>query len=605
MKKRKWILTSASLIIAVSVAIFFHYKQNNLTFRSFTDMVFRNEVAVDTLNLHFTIANPEKFGIVLPKTTLPLFDINKEKEQYARAENYLAALDQFNTKDLSSEDAYTFQLLKKKLDQELSGDQFFYSGELLSPSCGIQSQFPILMAEYAFRNKRDIDDYLKLLSDTPSYFKSIYEFESEKAKRGYLMPDFSLNKTIEQCNSIIKQDDLDDNTHFLLTTFEERIHKAVADGIIKEIEGESYKKRNKLILKDKVLPAYHELASSLKSLFGKGKNNNGLCYFPNGKEYYAWLLIQNTGSYTDIETIYNKLAKDYYDNLHSLNTEIEIFKDTCDLSMNDISYFPISEPNIIIKDLSTQMSSDFPSLSSIAVNSHSTVTVKEVSNSLEDYTAPAYYLTPPIDDISSNVIYINTKNESNGISLYSTLAHEGYPGHLYQTVYYQLYQQSKNAPPVRNIMNYGGYIEGWALYTELYSFDYASKLLSKNTDKKSYDTLFTIYADERKAQLSLLSLLDIAIHYYGIKYDRVKEILNSYGISDETQIKDIYENIVEEPTTYPKYYWGYLEIMRLKDNARKYWGSSYSDYRFHQFFLQAGPSDFESLNSKLVKSAIH
>ncbi len=116
MKKRKWILTSAGLIIAVSVAIFFHYKQDNLTFRSFTDMVFRNEVAVDTLNLHFTIANPEKFGIDLPKTTLPLFDINREKEQYARAENYLAALDQFNMKNLSSEDAYTFQLLKKKLD---------------------------------------------------------------------------------------------------------------------------------------------------------------------------------------------------------------------------------------------------------------------------------------------------------------------------------------------------------------------------------------------------------------------------------------------------------------------------------------------------------
>ncbi len=605
MNKRKWMLILACVIISVSIAIFYYYKHNTFTFRSFTETIFKNEVGCDTLSLHFTIADPQKFDIDSPKTALPIFNINTEKEQYARIENYLAALEQFEDQNLTNEEEYTFHLLKKKLNQQLNGKQYFYLCELLSPSGGMQGQLPILMAEYAFRNKKDIEDYLNLLSETPIYFKSIYEFELQKAKRGFLMPDFSLNKVITQCYTIMKQQELDNNTHFLINTFNERIDKAIADNIITEKEGKSYKEKNKQILRNNVLPAYHELASSLKGLLGKGKNPDGLCYYPNGKDYYSWLFIQNTGSYTDIETIYNKLAKDYYDNLHSLNTEIDIFKNTSDLTMDDINFFPITEPKAIIKNLSSQMNSDFPSLSSIAVNSHSIVTVKEVCDSLEDYTAPAYYFTPPIDNIHDNVIYINNKNESSGVNLYSTLAHEGYPGHLYQTVYYQLYQQSKNTSPVRNIMNYGGYVEGWALYTELYSFDYAANLLKESTNKTSYDTLYAIYADERRTQLSLLSLLDIAIHYYGIQYDRVKEILNSYGILDDTQTKEIYEYIVEEPTTYPKYYWGYLEIMKLKDNAKKYWSNSYSDYRFHQFFLQSGPSDFESLNHKLMKSSFN
>ena len=565
-------------------------------------MIFRNESACDTLSLHYTVANPVEFGIITKEPSLPLYNKDNEKEQFARTENYLAALNKFDSSLLSDDDSYTYKLLKKKFIQELKGNQYFYYNEVLSPSCGIQTQYPILMTEYAFRSKKDIDDYLDLLSDTPSYFQSLIKFEKEKSKRGYFMADYSLNKTILQCNTIITEKDLSSSTHFLQTTFEERINTAIDKGLISKDEGLSYRKKNDIILKDKVYPAYIDLGNSLLALSGTGKNKDGLAHYPNGKDYYSWLFIQNVGSYTDLDTVYHKLAQDYYNNFQSLSAQVNTFQETCDLTTKDIYYFPIAKPEEMIKNLSSAINSDFPSIASIASHSHTNVSVKKVSNSLEDYTAPAYYFTPPIDNVSENIIYINNKNAVSGISLYSTLAHEGYPGHLYQTVYYQLYQNSKNQSPIRAILNYGGYVEGWALYTELYSFEYASKFLSESTDKESYDTLYSIYADERRTQLSLLSLLDIAIHYYGITFDRVKEILNSYGVVDEAQARSIYEYIVEEPTVYPKYYWGYLEIMKLKDSAKKKWGNTYSDYRFHQFFLQAGPSDYETLNNKLINT---
>ena len=53
---------------------------------------------------------------------------------------------------------------------------------------------------------------------------------------------------------------------------------------------------------------------------------------------------------------------------------------------------------------------------------------------MEEYLSPAFYMVPAIDSTKNNVIYINQGHMPDDISLFTTLAHEGYPGHLYQTV---------------------------------------------------------------------------------------------------------------------------------------------------------------------------
>ena len=55
---------------------------------------------------------------------------------------------------------------------------------------------------------------------------------------------------------------------------------------------------------------------------------------------------------------------------------------------------------------------------------------------MEEYLSPAFYMIPAIDNTSENVIYINKGHITDNLSLFTTFAHEGYPGHLYQNVYY-------------------------------------------------------------------------------------------------------------------------------------------------------------------------
>ena len=216
---------------------------------------------------------------------------------------------------------------------------------------------------------------------------------------------------------------------------------------------------------------------------------------------------------------------------------------------------------------------------------------------MEDYSSPAYYLTPPIDDMANNIIYINHKNMPDSLTLYTTLAHEGYPGHLYQTVFGQLHLQQQNASCLRYLLHYGGYTEGWALYAENLSYYYARQMVQKTHPSESL--WYEACRLNRNLQLCLYSLLDIAIHYEGATPSQVQGILKKMGIGDPETVSSIYSYIVEEPTIYLKYYLGFLEFLSLREKALELWGEDFSLMRFHRFVLETGPSDFQGLGERL------
>lgn len=597
LRRKPLIILVVSGIALIMLAGFFYLQKNS--FRSFCNEIFVTEMEQDTLGLHYTIAHPEDFGIKQQEASLPLYEKTEVLESYETLLEHSEKLQTFNPEKLSVEERYTQNLLISSLSNELEGKQYFYLQEMFSPSGGIQIQYPILMAEYTFRCKKDIEDYLALLKMTPEYFASYNAFTKEKVARGYGMADFALNKVISQCETIITQAEIHDKSHFLITTFEERLQKAVSEGIITEEEEKDYRNLNTEYLETYVVKAYEILGKTMESYLGTGQNTDGLCAFKDGSDYYSWLFKHITGSDTPIEEAYISLAKDYYNSMENLSSSLISFQNTASLTDSEFTYFTLDESDEMLANLMEQMKKDFPSVSATFDIPALPATIKDVSPSLEKFTAPAYYLVPPIDDNSQNSIYINRASAPCGLELYTTLAHEGYPGHLYQTTYYQLYREAQKLPYLRSTLNYGGYVEGWALYVELLSYDYASNLLTEDTGKEDYRLLFDIYKQERCASLALLSLLDIGIHYYGMDLARVTELLNDHGITDADTIRGVYEYIIEEPCNYPKYYWGNLEILALKELAKKEMGSDYSDYAFHKFFLECGPSDFTSLTKRL------
>ncbi len=539
-------------------------------FSNYTANLFRSEVANNTLNLHYTLTEPKNYGILDYPITLGKLSDTTFQESLSSLENMQAALKNYDDQILSAADQLTCDVLSYYADTQLSFSKYYLYDEILKPNTGIASQLPILLAEYAFNSKQDVKDYLGLLADMRRYFDQIIEFEIAKSDAGLFMSDFAADAILKECSSFCAPTE----EHYLVTTFRNKL--ASMDNI-SEADKEAFLAQNEQLITTCVLPAYEGLSESLTALKGTGKNEMGLCYLPNGRIYYANLVHNYTGSPHTVEELEEMTAQKRADDLRTIST---LTTENPTLSA-EASAFVVdtSQPEQVLKDLIEKISTDFP----VPVNTN--FTLNYVDESLQDSMAPAFYLTAPIDDLSRNSIYINPGNQSSGISLFTTLAHEGFPGHLYQTVM----SYDAGLSPIRSIINFPGYVEGWATYVEMMSFSYsglpedAALLLSSN----------------QSAILSLYASTDMGIHYEGWNLSDTIKFFRDYGITDIKTVQHIYEYIIEEPSHYLKYYIGYLEFLELRDYAKELYGEAYTNKQFHQAVLSMGPAPFDLLEKYL------
>ena len=610
---RKLRILTFSLIATLSVVLclYLYGTKDTRQFERLSCDLLDTELSGNTINLHYTLAYPENYGLSADPILPSSFTDGDTRAQITEWQRRLSRID---PQKLDPQDRYAYLLFDRFLALTLEGSDFTYYTDPLSPSSGMVSGLPVLLADYTFRIKKDVEDYLGILEQTGTYFDALIQYEQEKSSAGLFMSDTSADNVIEQCDSIMDPVLLSEGSHFLQQTFTERLDGLVSDKIITEEEKQQYIHKNDLLLTTVMTPAYKRVGDAFLVLRGTGTNPYGLCYYPEGKEYYTYLLAKATGSSRSIPEIRRLLEKDYQENFHALRDLIKDHPGLLKVSSEDFSLTSVGSSDTLYKlsdailaDLQKQMEPDFPKLTCISEdkngreneveNNPISCQLKMVSPSMQAYSSPAYYLTPPIDDLQRNTIYLNEPNITDDLTLYTTLAHEGYPGHLYQTVYSQSFLNQQNASCIRSLLHYGGFVEGWAVYVENLSYGYATQL-TKNEETAAYIEACRL---NRNLHLCLYSYMDIAIHYDGATPEQIGRFLENLGLGQHTNVETIYEYLVEEPCNYLKYYLGYLEFLSLKQQAVELWGTDYSDYRFHKFVLETGPSDFRSLGELLEK----
>lgn len=590
------ILTLLILIVLIPACVF-HAHKDEKQFRELTEQLFREEMLSNTLNMHYTLADPARFGITDYTPTLPCYSQETSAEDNLFLQEILAKLSVIAPSRLSAQDRDFYTLLYRSLKQSERLHSFAYFDTPLSPTSGVQADLPILLAEYTLRSKQDVADYLALLRRIKPYFASLLTYEQEKSAAGNAMPASFLAEVRRQCDTIVTKSAVKSGDHFLQTTFRERLQALVKEGILTEAEMRGALEENNRLLLESVIPAYAALKAGLEPLKDTAVPIAGLASRPGGREYYEALLPSVTGSYRSMEEIKSMLTARLSEEYEALKTLLQANPAVISvLQSGQFCALTDYTAKDILLDLQARMKGSFPTPSP-----NCSPYVKPVSTCLEPYCAPAFYLTVPIDDTSKGVIYINESKTPSGTDLYTTLAHEGFPGHLYQDIYHKEQTEALGLSPARELLWYGGYLEGWALYTEFMAYDYASDLLRSQGLEESA-VCMQIEKHNRSLQLCLYSLLDISIHYDNASLKQASGLLGQFGITDPKVASSVYTYIVGEPCNYPKYYLGFLEIEALRETARSLWGRNYSDLRFHTFLLDNGPADFLFLQDRLQET---
>lgn len=550
---------------------------DNTAFTDFTNSMFKELVSSDALTLHTYLNNPEAFGITGYNTGFSRYTLSN-CDNFRSLTDTLNSIKSFDRNTLSPRQQITYDQLVMYFTNELEHSDLYIFDSCLSTTIGLQVQLPLILAQYQLNDEADISAYFDILKDTDDFFSNIVEYEKLRYKKGYFFSESVLKKIISQCDELYKTID----TGFLSSTFKSRL-----DSLNLPAEKtDSYIRKNSELLRIHVKKAYKILADGLRSVSSSASSpitdaSLGLSCFPNGKTYYTYLLKQSLGWSKSVDE-YNA----YLDKYLSLSLKsIEKTYSTCNITDDDLKNFTftLTEPDEILKDLKEKITNDFPPCADIEYS------LDYVDETLENYVSPAMYFTPQLDNIQNNSIYIN-RAQTAASDMYPTLAHEAFPGHMYQITYF-----ADSAPDlIRFLIAPAGYTEGWATYCEALSYSYAPS---------SNSSINELLCANYIAMLCLYGKIDIGVNYYGWSCENVHDFLVQYGF-DSAPVDEIYDSMVCEPSNYCRYILGYIGFCELKESYKQKNGESFNLKSFHQYILDIGPAPFDLLFSNMDHNTV-
>ena len=535
-------------------------------FEKLADEYFVEMLTSDTLSMHFYLRHPENYGITDYEATWG--DLSTVMTDEAIQEER-QSIEEFNAIDrsaLTAQQQETYDIIAYYNELFEESLKLNYYSEMLQGD-GDFYTLPVLFAEFEFYNERDVTDYLELLEHYQDFTEALAQYEREKSDAGLFMSDRAADGVIEKLTDSIS----DKESHILLTTFADKI-QAMTD--IDETKKDEYLTRNQAAFNNNIVPAYEQLTADIEALKGTGTNLGGLSLFPKGKDYCAYSL-KRMGAGLSPEEYIDALDEALAEKMTELFQLI--IKNPSLLEDIEEDILPELTPTEIIEFWKSESAADFPTLPSTV--SYSVKTVKE---ELQDMLPPAFYLTPQLDNYTTNTIYFNEQYNTDYHTLFFTLAHEGYPGHLLE----QVTLLTTDLHELRKTASFLAYTEGWAQYAANYVYKYI--------DAEEYVQQF--YQINDIFNLLLSARVDIGVNYESWDQEDIKQYLNDnapgLGLDDSDIVNELYEYSIDNPLQTAPYMLGILEVQSLRDYFQDKLGDEYSDMRFHEEYLKRGAAPF-------------
>lgn len=535
-------------------------------FQEMIHNLFYDTVTSSGLTMHSMLTDPEAYGITEYPETLGDYSIQALQDNYAELREDYEKLLSIDRSALSPELQTDYDILLEYMETEQEGEKFLLYDHPFSAISGVQVELPIVLAEYSFRTPEDAEHYLALLSSIDEYYDQLLKYVQAQKEAGIFLSDQTISDVLDSCQSYLDAPE----TGMMAETFLSRLDSLTE---LSQEDREALISRNEEILKNDFTAAYVTLTEGLEDMKGHAESPSGASSLPNGTEYYEYLLKSSTyTSYRNPKALKDAIAGRMLDELdHAQELMSQDPELIYDLYQFD---FSIQDPEDALTDLQTKLLTDFPEVPAYAYE------VRTLPEALEPYTSPAFYLSPPIDTQNENFIYINQSSVAARNDIYTVMAHEGYPGHLYQCNYFNTVNHSL----LRSLMSFSCYVEGWATYVQYLAYQW---------DDQIRPELAELLAINESAYLALYALVDYQVNYEGMTVEELGEFLNElFRISNPEAADSLYQIVCEDPANYMKYYVGYLEISEMREKAEEVLGNDFDAKAFHTFLLDFGPAPF-------------
>ena len=528
------------------------------SFSDFEDELFQEMMSEDYTTLHFSLRDYQKYGIEKPDVNIGDASWDDYEDSVEDCDEYLKKLQSFDYDSLSETEQKDYRTIAFYLERNKELNSYPYFDWAFNSAEGVIDNLLTTFTEFVFYEKEDIDDYLATLSSVPAYLDQCLENTKKQAAKGYFLTDAMLKATEDAIEKFV--DKKDDNE--LIKIFDENID--AFDGLSTE-EKEAYKKKNQEIVLNAYIPSYEKVAEELQKLKGSRKADYNVSSLDGGSEYYAALARYKTSIDADVETILD-ICTQYIEK--SVDELYDIMQNHSEVTEETLDFDSAED---VLSYLEGHLDA-FPVLDKVYYN------VQYLDPSVANDSIVAYYLSPPVDDMRDNVIKINGNNVSDVIDLYTTLAHEGFPGHLYQTNYYIQQQPSL----LRTQLTMMGYQEGWGMFAEGQALhvsglsEYASEYQKINIE----------------LNYVLSAAVDLGVNGLGWSTKDVSKYLDRLDLNGSIA-KDLYDFATRQPGTILPYGVGIAMFELLENKAKNALGNDFDQKAFNEVLLNDGNRPFE------------
>ena len=528
------------------------------SFSEFEDELFQEMMSEDYTTLHFSLRDYQKYGIEKPEVNIGDASWDEYEDSVEDCDEYLKKLQSFDYDSLSETEQKDYRTIAFYLERNKELNSYPYFDWAFNSAEGVIDNLLTTFTEFVFYEKEDIDDYLTTLASVPAYLDQCLENTKKQAAEGYFLTDAMLKETEDAIAKFV--DKKDDNE--LIKIFDENID--AFDGLSAE-EKEAYKKKNQEIVLNAYIPSYEKVAEELQKLKGARKADYNVSSLDGGSEYYAALARYKTSIDADVETILD-ICTQYIEK--SVDELYDIMQNHSEVTEETLDFDSAED---VLSYLEGHLDA-FPALYKVYYN------VQYLDPSVANDSIVAYYLSPPVDDMRDNVIKINGDNVSDVIDLYTTLAHEGFPGHLYQTNYYIQQQPSL----LRTQLTMMGYQEGWGMFAEGQALhvsglsEYASEYQKINIE----------------LNYVLSAAVDLGVNGLGWSTKDVSKYLDNLDLNSSIA-KDLYDFATLQPGTILPYGVGVAMFELLENKAKNALGNDFDQKAFNGVLLNDGNRPFE------------
>ena len=566
----------------------------NEEFAEFLDDFFVEYLEEDQLSVNIFCENPADFGLEHYDAewyTFEKFDDADLAHDIKYFEELLKELAVFKDAKLNEQQQIAYDNIEGFLNFYIEfyaiEDAIYMKTTYVDQFGGYVADFGTYMEAYSLRSELEVKDVVDYIKSTKEAFPSYLIFVQEKLDRGYGLSDFTLNEMRGYLKDLIDAEE----GYYLEGVLHEKISKL--DFLTDEAKA-SYKQQITDAINDCFMVGVQELYDGLEKFIGKvAKEDEGYwATYENGKTLYE-LTLEDLLGYDDIDiklyikeleaeinatnssvintqrALINKYNISSYHQLENVINNNSIFEGTPDEMM------------VYLKEFAKYIVPELKSAPDIVIKEMDEASAK-VSN------AVAYYMKSALDNTGSEYITLNpvTLLTSTNNDIIGTLAHEGYPGHLYAYVY----SKEQGLSNLSTIMTSTAHGEGWATYVELKLYEYA-KSLSTNEDFGL--VMDYLYANQLSGFL-LETRLDAGIHYEGWTVSDVSAYLDKLGYNADAA-QEIYDLIIETPTQYASYGYGKLVFNKIHNQAKAALGVYYDEIEFNAMILSNGWVELEVL----------